>query len=129
MAAGFMNVISTGQISITYTYFQLSVLRRWIEGDASLDNAVRGFMDANSIALALWPFWFEFAEKIKADPDYPEKEFPDAAMELLRDVRSFQARLTPEKRREFWSDVMAGYCSACGRETPDGEQCHCMNDE
>lgn len=70
-----MSEITTGQVSMTYSYGQLCELRRWIERDESLPHAVHGFMCAEAIESSLWLFWFEFAEKIKAEPRYPEEAF------------------------------------------------------
>lgn len=78
MAAGFMSELTVGQTSHTYTYYQLIALRRWVESDPSLAHAVYGFIAANDIEQSHWLFWFEFAVKIQADRNYPEKAFPHA---------------------------------------------------
>lgn len=44
-------------------------------------------------------------------------------------VRAIQANLSDKKRKEFWFDLIAGYCTACARKLESGGKCHCENDE
>lgn len=82
-----MSEINVGQVSMTYSYRQLSALRRWIERDESLPHAMHGFMCAESIEPSYWLFWFEFAEKIKAETGYPERAFLGSGQHYVTPVK------------------------------------------
>jgi hypothetical protein len=48
---------------------------------------------------------------------------------LVRCFRQILSRMPPEARVELFDDIEAGYCRACGGDTPPGFRCQCENDE
>ena len=48
--------------------------------------------------------------------------------DLILYIQAIQKRMSAEERKDFWANILDGYCEYCGEVDPASE-CQCWNDE